>query len=79
VQPPPVGPAPVGPQPPAPKPVPPRPDDPGPKVRTLYQFVPSAEACRACKNHAAHRVYDSTASITPNRAHVGMPVRDLPS
>ncbi len=63
-------PPPIGSQPPVAPPPPPRPD-PNPKVRTVYHFVPSEGACRACQNHATHRVYDSAASISPNRPHVG--------
>jgi hypothetical protein len=71
VSPPPSAPPPSAPPPAPPPAVPPPPNDPDPKVRTMYQFVAAPGACRACQNHAAHRVYDSPASITPNRPHVG--------
>jgi hypothetical protein len=57
---------------PAPEPAPaPPPEESQQKAKTVYQYVPSDKACRACRSHAAHRVYDSTATITPNRPHVG--------
>lgn len=55
---------------PVPAPAPP-PDDGQQKGKTVYQFIAWEKACRACRNHAAHRVYDSMASITPNRPHAG--------
>jgi outer membrane biosynthesis protein TonB len=68
--PPPPQPAPPPPAPPPPAPPAPEPPQ-DPKVRTVYRFVASAKACRACQNHATHRLYDSAASIAADRPHPG--------
>ncbi|HYV01085.1 MAG TPA: hypothetical protein VEM93_01910, partial [Actinomycetota bacterium] len=39
--------------------------------RTVYRFVPDADACNACRSHAAHRTYATMEAIQGDRAHEG--------
>jgi hypothetical protein len=55
--------------------VPPPPPPPAPRPSEdralVYRFSAPEDACTACKNHAAHRVYRTQEAITPDRAHPG--------
>jgi hypothetical protein len=39
--------------------------------RLVYRFVPPADSCIACRNHAAHRTYRSREATEADRAHPG--------
>ncbi|MGQ0669724.1 MAG: hypothetical protein ACT4PO_08655 [Actinomycetota bacterium] len=56
---------------PAPPSAPARPEDEDRPAPTIYQFSPSAGACRACKSHSTHRVYASSEAMATDRAHTG--------
>jgi hypothetical protein len=38
---------------------------------SLYRLEPPDDACTACKNHAAHRMYRSEQAADADRAHPG--------